>query len=317
MSIQLSPPQPQHTESTLVSRGMLFEEISQSLQLNQYHLPDYIYRADLIPLNYKDYPPEQRVNILNGAAMELTFQLGYPALKDGTPFWEQLPSESSDAYNAFISYLELPEKSNHDNPLRLLPMIAELTQIPFDDIKAYFNIYYWSFRSRAYDLFIVACHRKQRELRVMSIEGKHFKMAEELLHKVQTFAHKRLDEALLESDNDDTKLKDLIDMTQKLVQIQRISVGLAAHGTQQIDMGPKYAQTDTIMQHVAKESNSDSQQQAHRSQEMDMLLSNPEDLVAIQDLMVRLHAPKSTSTHSEAGTPPPNPDLDAGDIIDG
>lgn len=281
--------------STIPARGQLFAALNQGLQLNQYNLPDYIYRADLIPLNYSDYPQAQKINILNAAALQLTFAHGYPAFNESTPFWEQLPSEPMEAFNAFLIYLELPEKSAHENPVRMLPMIAELTKIPLEELTAYAHIYYWHYRSRAYDLFIIACHRKQRELRLMSIEGKHFKLAEEMLEKVQKIASRKLDDALLEEGDDDTKLKDLVDMSMKLVQIQRMSVGLSSTGNQQIDVNiPRHAQSNDVMQHVAKES-SNNQASTTRSREMDQLLSNPDDLAAIQDLIVRLNAPKTNT----------------------
>lgn len=275
--------------STLVERGKLFEVLNKQLAINQYHLPDYIFRADLVPLNFVEYPPEQRLNILNGAAIQLSFVHGYPALNETLPFWEQLPSEPHDAYNAFMIYLEFPEKSNHDNPVRMLPMIAEVTKIPLEDIAAYSHIYYWHQRAKAYDLFIVACHRKQREFRIMSIEGAHFKMADEMLAKIQKIASKKLDEAM-DEEGDDTKLKDVIDMAHKLVQIQRISVGLAANGNQQIDMGPRHAPASDHMASIAKDETS--HVSTSRPIEMDKLLADESDLASIQDLIVRINSPK-------------------------
>lgn len=279
--------------SALVARGELFEQLNQSLQLNQYALPDYFFRADLIPLDIGSYDAKDKMQFLDGASTQITMDKGYPAQdRGGTPFWEQLPAEPADAYNAYMVWLELPEKSSHDNPVRMLPMIAEITQIPIEDITAYYNIFYWQYRSRAYDLFIIACHRKQREARIMTIEGHHFKMADELLRKVQVFANAKIDAAISEPDSDDTKLKDLVDMASKLVDIQRKSVGLSVNGNQQIDVNmPRHASAENIMSAVAKESQNTTQQ-LMRPAEMDALLASPDDLSAIQDLIVRMNTSK-------------------------
>lgn len=286
-STQLSPA-PNKPESTVAARGQLFQYLNTSLPINQYQLPDFVYRADLIPLNFSEYPPEQRVQIMDAASMEITFGHGYPALNEATPFWEKLPSEPEDAFNAFMVYLELPDKSSHNNPVRMLPMIAELTNIPLEDIVAYSHMYYWHHRGRAYDLFIIACHRKQREQRLMSIEGAHFKMAEDMLSKVQKLVDNKIAKMFADDDLDDFKLKDGIDSLQKLVTIQRISVGLPANGNTNIDLGPRHGQATDLMQHVAAESNR-VEESSQRSPEMDKLLANPEDLAAVQDLITRLH----------------------------
>lgn len=277
-------------DQSLVAKGQLFKVLNAQLELNQYHLPNYIYRADLIPLNYREFPPEQKLNVLDAAALQISFMHGYPAFGDVVPIWEQLPSEPHEAFSAFMNFLELPENSKYDNPVRMLNALQTITSLALEEIEAYAHIYYWHQRSRAYDLFIVACHRKQREFRIMSIEGKHFVMAERMLDKVQRLADKKLDQALEDPDTDDTKIKDLVDMAHKLVQVQRISVGLAAAGTQQIDLGPKHAPSNDVMQHVAKESGAN--QQTSRTAEMDNLLASPDDLAKVQDLIVRINSPK-------------------------
>ncbi len=283
---------PTHAIAPLMSansaRGDLFRQLNLGLPLNQYNLPDFIYRVDMIPLNYGDYPADQKVQFMNAAALEVTFEHGYPALFESKPFWEKLPSEPEDAFNAFMIYLELPEKTAHDNPVRMLPMIAELTKIPLEDIVAYSHMYYWHWRGRAYDLFIIACHRKQRELRLMSVEGQHFKMAEKFLKRMETVIEAKFNQ--MESEEgamDEIKLKDAVDSMQKLVQIQRISVGLSANGVTQFE-GPKHASSGDLMQHIAAESGKQ-EESSQRSPEMDRLLESPEDLARVQDLITRLH----------------------------
>jgi len=278
------------------SKGNIFQRLNSDIPLNEYHLPDFIYRADLIPSDILDgsYTIQDKGNILNSASMRITFDHGYPSINDTTPLWDQLPCETADAFNAFMVFLELPESTNNDNPIRLLPLIAQVTKIDITQIANYCHMFYWHWRSRAYDLFLVAAHRKQREQRVMSIEGKHFKLAESLLDKVIRVANSRLDDIInsmgTDDDTDDTKLKDLIDMADRLTKIQRVSVGLAANGVSQIDLKdatPRNATATDTFKSISKGASSDATP-TRRSNAMDNLLQTPDDLTMVQDLIVRM-----------------------------
>lgn len=277
------------------SKGEIFRILNAQLPQNDMSVPDYIYRADLIPLDLIQLPTNHRVSILESAAIPLSFEHGYPAINESTPFWEQLPYEPHNAYQAFVVFLEMPQKSQAANPVRMLPMIAELTNIPLEDVAAYSHMYYWYARSRAYDLFIVACHHKQREQRIMSIEGAHFTMAEKQLEKIQKLTDAKLDRTLLSLSDpesgelDDVKLKDLVDMVQKLVQIQRVSVGLPAHGSSTyVQQENPHASIQDTYKDISQNANPTTNSDGKRSADMDALLENPEDLALIQNLVVRM-----------------------------
>jgi len=282
---------------TAQSKGDVFRVISQNIPLNNYRLPDYVYRADLVPEDILTLKQRDRSTILDGAALPVTFEHGYPAVGNN-PFWERLPAEPEDAYSAYMTFLELPEKSNSENPVRILTIIATLTGKALETISDWCHMYYWHFRSRAYDLFLIACHRKQREQRIMSIEGKHFTMAEQLLAQVSRLAELKLSNELktLSQDPDaetETKTKDLIDMATKLVSVQRISVGLPSGGPEKLSVqmdGPRHTTVDETFKHIAKEGAGE-EAPAQRSPEMDGLLRNPDDLSRIQELMIKLNNP--------------------------
>lgn len=279
-------------------KGELFRLLNAQIPLNEYHIPEYIYRADLIPPNLNDYPAKVRNQFCEAATLHITFDHGYPAILETKPFWEQLPSEPYDAFNAFMVYLELPEKSNHQNPIRILPMIATLVGQPIEVVTEWCHMFYWHYRSRSYDLFIIACHRKQREQRIMSIEGKHFKQAEEYLEKVDKIIRTKLDLAINAigskdddgSELDDIKLKEVVDIFERLAKIQRISVGLPANGATQIDTGLRHATINDELKQVVKDSVGEATTATRRPAEMDKLLDNPEDLARIQDLITRHQA---------------------------
>lgn len=286
------------------SKGDIFRKLNQAIALSDHHIPTHLYRADLIPLDIFQSPPQERQAILNAATLEVTFTHGYPAFGEVTPIWERLPCETEDAFNAFVVYLELPEKTEGDN-IRFLPLISHTTKIPVSKLADYCHIFYWHWRSRAYDLFIAASLRKQREMRIMSIEGKHFKMAEEALSKVMSLATMKLDYelALAKPDKDGevdmegtARLKEIIDMADKLVAIQRVSVGLPAKGPATVDVNvnlPRNAPVQEVFKQIAKESVDDTDT-LHRSEDVDALLQNPDDLASIQEMMIRLSNPQHT-----------------------
>lgn len=288
------------TTERVGAKGEAFRILNQSLPINNYHLPEYIYRADLIPENILSphISHDDRRLIMEGAELSITFYHGYPAINENQPFWERLQYEPTEAYDAYLLYLELPEKSQHSNPIRLLPHVSAITGRNISEVTEWCHIYYWHHRARAYDLFLAAAHRKQREQRIMSIEGKHFKMAEIALDKINTLLEAKLDKEVREfaADPDaetDSKPKDLVSMAKDLIAIQRISVGLPANGVEKLDIterGPRNAQPHEIYKHIAKEGAGDEQPQ-QRSAEMDSLLSNPEDLASIQSLLVRAQRP--------------------------
>jgi hypothetical protein len=295
---QLANINPNVPNAIVASKGDIFRILNQNIPLNNYHLPDHIYRADLVGQDVLSLSVKDKALVLESASMPITFDHGYPAINETTPMWEQLPCEPADAYNAYMVYLELPEKSQHDNPIRLLPLISTVTKIALKTITDWCHMYYWHWRARAYDLFLIAAHRKQREQRIMSIEGAHFKQADELLQKVQVLANRKLDQEINAYADDpdaqtESKLRDIIGMAKELIQIQRISVGLPANGISNINMqldGPRHTTAGETFKHIAKESAGEDTP-GQRSAEMDTLLANPDDLSAVQELMIKLHRP--------------------------
>lgn len=288
------------TAITIGTKADVFRSLNSNLPLNDYHLPDFIYRADLIPaeLFSSMYTHSDRKDMLSAATVRLTFDHGYPAINETSPFWEQLPLESPDAFNAFMVFLELPDKSNHENPIRLLPHIAAITGLDISRITEYAHVYYWHWRSRAYDLFIVASHRKQREQRIISIEGHHFTMAEKLLGSIIQLAEGKLKKALAHVDDedyeDDTKLRDLIAIADTLVKVQRISVGLPSNGTSSLTLneGTRHSNASDTFKDIAKTSSGE-EATTRRSDEMDSLLASPEDLAMVQNMMTRMANPRA------------------------
>ena len=291
------------TKVTEYSKGDVFRQINSQLVLNEFGIPDFIYRSDIIPATLYDMSPVDRNQVLESAVIPISWDFGYPAatytdggaLNNVSPIWEQLPGEPAEAFNAFMQYLELPQNSDGNNPVRMLPLLAQALSLSYNQLKDYSHIYYWTVRFRAYDLFLIACHQKQKEQRIMSIEGRHYSMADKYLKKLDIVIGKRLDHTLSEledsdsSVHDDLKLKDLVDMVEKLTRIQRVAVGLPANGEDKSDdarVGRRNQTIDDSYKEIAAHA-SPSKKADQRPADMDRLLSNPDDLAAAQDLITK------------------------------
>lgn len=283
------------SEIRQLNKGDIFKALSRKLQVNEYGLPSFMFRSDLIPADIFSLTREERHMRLEAATVPITWDYGYPAIDDTTPMWERLDWEPAHLFDAFLRYLELPKASEGDNPVRMLPLLSQALGIPVKELADASNTYYWAIRFRAYDLYLIACHQKQREQRIMTIEGKHFTMAENYLKKIDTILGKRLDRDLQElqdqdsSVHDDLKLKDLVDIIQKLTTIQRIAVGIPANGVDQSEtfqVGRRNQTTEDAFKEIASHG-SPAKKSDSRSASMDQLLSNPDDLAAAQDLIIR------------------------------
>lgn len=288
------------------SKGHIFRILAQSIPTTDYKTPEFIYRADLIPIDWftnPSYTNEERSDILNAATINVVFTHGYPAIDDTDPFWERLPGESDKAYNAFLSFLELPEKSDHENPIRLLPLIAQLIKEDVKQVQDWCYTFFWHWRARAYDLFLIAAHKKQREQRILSIEGRHFSIAEKILAKVDPLMLAKLDQEILaltssgddEEGGGEVKLKELADIMEKMVRIQRQSLGLSTGSQVTVETGPKFARPEDQYKEIAKEGESEAASATRRPSGMDQLLSSPDDLSKIQELLIRQTHPEMRS----------------------
>lgn len=281
-----------------ITKGEVFRQLQQRQILNDFGVPEFIYRADLIPVDLLQLDLAERKDILDAAIVPISFEYGYPSTIDAIPLWERLPGEAQNAYDAFCLALDLPEVSKTEHPVRLLPIIAPLLKVSLDQVAEYCHVYYWHIRFRAYDLFLAACHRKQREQRIMSIEGKHFRFAEKYLNKLDTVVEAKLNSAIDAISNEDEngelaelKLKDLIDMVEKLTRIQRISVGLPANGNDTSpsrDVGGRFQDVSDSYKEIAAHA-SPAKKSDTRSADMDALLQSPEELAAVQDLLIKFH----------------------------
>ena len=182
---------------------------------------------------------------LNQAFVPLQYDEGFPAFSDGSPFWGRLEYEPQDTFYAFDRYLKMPlgaprdlEKDESDpgtpatgtrslNALvsQIHPLLTDtelLLQI--DKYHEDFHLYYWGMRAHAYDLFRVAQHQKQQELRQLETQDEHYIDARKIRGR------------LLQYMTSEEEFWDLMtpkvasDLLKSTTQLERISAGLPASG---------------------------------------------------------------------------------------
>lgn len=284
----------------LNSHWQLIEQLTGSLPLNEYDLPVFIYRADMLDyvqiantllaastgttadpqiatttsFGPAQHPADSMQDIqasLEAATLPLTYDEGYPVLPSGVPFWSQMEFESVEAYKAFISYLELGG----------VRQISNLISYEIDEVREYFHTYYWSFRVKAFDLYRVAHHQKVKLQRMLSTEDNHFKMAEKLITKVQTY----LEGMILDDEN--ISPEKAINMLEKLVKIQRISAGLPANGESKETDGSRrtVAPVNVIMQQISAGAGTGARKV---DSDVDLLLEDPDAVDLAQELIIKM-----------------------------
>ena len=168
----------------------------------------------------KGLSPEQ----LEAAWTPLSYDGGYPILPCGTAFWGQLDYESPEAFQIFTAFLQMPTLTGTGT--RVLSELSVIlskeasAKIPTEMLQGYCHLYYWNQRVAAYDLFKVAAHRKELELRAIETQDDHYQVSTKLLGRLHEF---------MDGDADFWDLmtpKVAIDFQKNLIQMQRISAGL-------------------------------------------------------------------------------------------
>lgn len=267
---------------SIESRVDLMEQLNTRLPLNDMELPDFLYRPDLL-----DYTAFTRLgtqgdlrsdsdvlgamDLLKAAEVRLYYNEGFPTLKGGTPLWFQLPYETAKAYAAFERYISLSG----------VRRLIDLAPIRPEESTEWFHLYVWDLRVKAFDLFVVAHHRKNQLSRRLQTEDNHYKMAKSALEAVTAqFAAINWEEAKVTPPQ-------LVKMMADLAKIQRDAIGLVAGGDLKQPLAPVQT-THVIMQQIAPKA----AQSAREEDEIDLLRDDPESIELAQELILRLEAGK-------------------------
>lgn len=302
-------PEPQlPAYNTQKSHLEIFREISKAIPHNDYGLPKFIYRPDLIPDNLQSLSHHEQAQHLTAASVEILYHEGYPTFDNGLAVWNQMPTESEESYRLFVDYLNqgttegirrlelLLDRSPHHPASAAAARPAGSTGANGDvlfsiqELNEFHTYYYWSMRSRAYDLFRVASDRKLRERRILATTDRHYLEAERLFTKVLAY----FDRVNPETDEfewiEELTPKVAIDMLEKLHKIQRVSVGLSAHGgvkPDENDVSP-HAAAEVILRQIARQGSDPDAAGGRGGTDLEMLLNDPESAAIAQELIIKV-----------------------------
>jgi hypothetical protein len=267
-------------------RRTLIDQLVRTIPINPYGLPEFFYRPDLLDPKWFDHypsPTEARdlQQTLGCAILNLNYAEGYPTLPTGLPIWARLEWEDDEGYNIFTEYLEQPGARS----------IHSLQGVSLDQGIEWFSLNYWSWRTKAFDLYQAAHEQRLRVRRILKTEGSHYDLAEKLLRQVRGRV-----EAYSPEELEGIDPMTAVNMIEKLVRVQRVSLGLPAAGA--LDESKSLVRTpmpiDQQMRRLTKDAAFDEQRRQDDT-EIDILRDSPEALEMAQDLILKLGRSKGES----------------------
>lgn len=197
------------------TRATAIAQISQNIPQNEYGLPIYFYRSDMLPHDLSSLTQDD----VDAAAVDLSYHEGYPTFGNGKIFWYQLPHEPMSEFFIFQKYLDQAESIG----LRQLQLLSMEQNIGMDRIFDLSREYYWHERARAYDIFQIAADRKRREIASRKVQTKHQDAAAQVLAQI---LRKFEDPDYINS----LSPENAINALALLSKMERVSVGLASNG---------------------------------------------------------------------------------------
>ncbi len=286
------------------SRQELFSKLGPTIPLNEYHLPKYVYRPDVLDhrslqqavraersavllsstlpqgdAQSAKLPTDSEIvisaqELLDSAVVQLEYYHGYPTFQDGTAFWEKFPCETPEAFSAFTLYLEQVGARSVSN-------VAQSTGYPKDSITEWYHLNYWAFRARAWDMFQAAHADRVRIQRIMRSNDDHFLAGERLF--------KQLSDALKSKGAEDFATMEITDIVATMERVQKIQRN--ALGISQTKEQPNTAVNVEVSMRKIAEQNGD-RQQTDDADDMALLLQNPDALTTAQELIVKVNGGK-------------------------
>jgi hypothetical protein len=258
-------------------RTTLIEQLTRTIPLNEYGLPLYLYRPDMLdPSDFQQIPTAQEAAELQqklGVAIEnISYVQGFPAFKTGMPVWAMLPWEDLTSYNVFMEYLE-------QSGVRSLHLLAGVS---LEETMPLLSMNYWPVRAKAFDIYRAAHSQRKRMSRILNTEDNHFEIAGAMLAKI----NKRID-SFSADEMDALEPKAAADILEKLVRVQRISIGLqAAGGADDKGTNRQVTSVEVSMKRLA--SGEGSEQQRRDDTDIDLLRDAPESIELAQELLLKV-----------------------------
>lgn len=261
------------------SRGERVAHLSRTIPTNDFGLPSFFIRTDLLDWSSIESEGHTTHDALQAAVEPLEYHDGYPTLRSGTPFWSRLPHEPHQDYILFQEFLELAETEG----IRLLDSLATKQEVDLERIRELSLLYFWSSRARAYDLFIVAAEAKKRQVRTRKTESSHFEQSSAILDSVIARINDTPD---LIQKMDAT---DLFNLFEQMVKIQRLSLGLTgANASTRNDIQANPASTvEVILRTMTQNSGLSSQSADGFQNRLALLMADPATAMQAQELVIR------------------------------
>lgn len=270
-----------------ISRGDTIRYLSKDIPSNQYGMPEFFFRSDMINPASGMFGPEE----LDAASVPLFYHEGYPTLESGQAFWNQLPHEPHEAFLLFRRYIDQAEETG----IRQLELLALTENVQLEYIRQMFLEFYWSVRSRAHDLFIVAAEQKKRQFRTRKMENTHFEKAQALLDKLAT---KFKDDDWL----DELNAKEAIEALDLLAKLQRLSMGLTGMNASSIPKNqlPEGASTQQLLEHLTRGTSAAGSNTSSFAARLEQLLDDPEQGLLLQAAIIKVNGTSDVSAPSGA-----------------
>lgn len=274
------------------SRGDLIQLLARQIPTNEFGLPIYIHRSDLLDSSGASHRGMISQEEADCATTLLYYNDGYPTLDTGAPFWVQMPHEPHLQHILFKQFLAL----NETDGIRLLDTLARNEQVPLEQIQEASKEFYWSARARAYDLFIVAAEAKKREALTRKTENSHYQQAGKILDRLAQKIEAEADEFF-----DKLDPKQVLDTMEQYMKIQRLSLGLTGQNasTTNKEMAPA-SSVEVILRNLTKNIGSQGNAQGGSIQDrLALLMADEATALTAQELIVRVNGDNlanSTST---------------------
>lgn len=256
------------------SRSDLIRELTKQIPLNEFGLPNYYYRPDLLDYRMLVGSMERGESVfvdemLQSAVVQVYYTQGFPTIGHYTPIWAQLDFETKEAHQAFLQYCD-------QSGVRQL---SAVTSIAAELCEEWYHLNYWASRAKSLDLFKATHHARLREDRIMRLEDNHFLEGEKIFKKLAEAINNKSVEDLDKLDVDK-----LIASLERVTRIQRTSVGLSATGGREAEP-PKATSVEVTMRKIASEDH----QEQHSDDFDASLLASPELAQAAQELIIKVN----------------------------
>lgn len=249
---------------------------------------------------------------LQRSFVPLFYDEGYPTFDDGDPLWLQLRYEPPSAYRAFERYLQMNATVPADVPTvdttpgaqgatgfrSIAQLAAHLQNDRGGDgdimalqkqLKVWSALYYWDWRAKAYDLFRVARHRQQEQIRAIETQDSHYLLGRKIVTKMMDF---------IESEDFEDQLtpKVAFDGLKLATTLERLSAGLPA-GAPQSKENVRVQSFEMTMRNIAQ---NNPETREHKIDDKSSLimgaLSDPQTLETVQELILRVHSVETERT---------------------